>query len=470
MVTKCGIITPVLVLFCLAFLPLSPATAAGTVLEVVLNNQGFTSYEHFKAELYLNNYHDALPDAWIFSILEIMNEFYYWPDFGSDVNYQINTIEPGESWITCLELDFPDIGNVIPFGPMFFWGAWYVDIDHYEYDVKEFWLDEEHKWTATPTITPTPPPTASFTPAPPTGTPTPVVYEPGDLYSFDLGVRNMRYIEASGREGFFQGSSEEEPCNHAGEYPRFNHILTRNLAVMETEVSRRMWWYMQGLKPNLPDDPTQEEYGSDRNSPVQSVTWFECLIFANFLSRSNGFTQCYYTDAEFTTPVNLTNYTTGPFYCNFDADGYRLPTEGEWEYFARAGTTGEFSCDEPNYSAATCDTPFCVFDEFPNLQQHAVFCANDNDSTEKVGLKTGNPWNLKDVHGNVREWCWDWFEAAYPSGPVTDYAGSETGQRRVVRGGGWDSWAQECRSAFRANSPPYSRKISLGFRLVRTIP
>lgn len=170
----------------------------------------------------------------------------------------------------------------------------------------------------------------------------------------------------------------------------------------------------------------------------------------------------------FGTPVDATNYTTGPFYCDFDADGYRLATEGEWEYFTRAGTTGPFSCDEPNYTWATCGSPNCVSGKFPVLEQYAVFCANDPETTVVAGSKLANPWNLKDVHGNVFEWCWDWH-GTYPSGPETDYEGADSGSSRVVRGGDWGDDAQSCRSAARYILTPGGRSYFLGVRFLRSI-
>ena len=488
-----------------------PITYATIDVEMKLNDGGFVSFDHFKAELYLNNHDAAVPEARIFGILEIAGEYYYWPDFGTEVNYREQPIEPGETNLDILEFDFPDIGDVIPFGPMFFWGAWYVDIENYGYDVKEFRLDEAHKWTPTmtpvpstytftPTVTPVPP-TATFTPEPtesptplttsePTGTPTPeptdtpteiptvtptptvtdtpCEFEPGDLYSIDDIVGNMRYVPATGPGGFLQGSSEDEPCNYIDEYSPFTHILTRRMAVMETELTRKMWWDLQALQPDLPDEPTCEELSPGATNPVQYITWNESVLFANLLSLANGYTRCYYTREWFTNPIDVTNYTTGPFYCDFDADGYRLATEGEWEYFTRAGTTGPFSCDELNYTDDTCGSPFCV-GEFPVLEQYAVFCENENGLNQPVGSKLGNPWNLKDVYGNVCEWCWDWYSLAYPIGTLTDYAGVETGLDRVVRSSNWLSSAKSCRSAKRDYSTPNGRSVFLGVRFLRTI-
>jgi len=323
--------------------------------------------------------------------------------------------------------------------------------------------------TETPTNTPTETPTMTPTSTPtetPTSTPIATSTQPsaGDLISVDNIVGNMRYVPAG---TFTQGSPGTEPCRYSNE-TQFTHTLTRNLTVMETEVTRQMWADLLGEPHSHPADPSHTTYSPTLAHPLQQNTWYESVLFANLLSLENGYTRCYYTDAGFGTPVDATNYTTGPFYCDFDADGYRLATEGEWEYFTRAGTTGPFSCDEPNYTDATCGSPYCVSGEFPVLEQYAVFCANDPETTVVAGSKLANPWNLKDVHGNVFEWCWDWH-GTYPSGPETDYEGAGSGSSRVVRGGAWGDDAQSCRSAARYILTPGGRSYFLGVRFLRSI-
>ncbi|MBN2055880.1 formylglycine-generating enzyme family protein, partial [bacterium] len=203
--------------------------------------------------------------------------------------------------------------------------------------------------------------------------------------------------------------------------------------------------------------------------PVGWCTWCEALVFANVMSVQNGFNRCYYTDGSFTTPITPANYTTGPFHCDFDADGYRLPTEGEWEYFCRAGTTGPFSCTEPNYNVSTCAWQSCTLGTLPTFEQHAVFCANKTGGPDVVGTKLPNPWNLLDIHGNSTEWCWDW-DGTYPTGSVTDYTGAASGTVRVARSGYWSSQARVCKSAARWGNTITGRRDFQGIRLVRMIP
>ena len=432
-------------------------------VEMRLNDGGFISFDHFKAELYMKNWGPMASDAAIFGILEALGEYFFWPSFSEEVDFEIHDIHPDESHVIFLEFDFEDIDEFIPFGPMVFWGAWFLDMETWNYDYQDFWFDSAHKWTPTPvpTSTPTAPTsTPTITPSP---TPTPP-FPPGDLLATDPIVGNMRFVPAG---MFTQGSPDTEPCRWEGEGVQFTHILTRHLAVMETEISRQMWADLQGYQATLPNDPSQTSTSPTKSHPVQKCAWFESLLFANLLSLQNGFTQCYYKDADYTTPVTDENYATEPIYCNFNADGYRLPTEGEWEYFTRAGTSGPFSCDEPNYNDDNCEvfTP----GTHPILEQYCVYRANNPGRTEVVGSKLPNPWNLKDVHGNVWEWCWDWFNNSYPTGTVTDYVGPDSGYNRVGRSGCSVSDAKGCRSGYRLQFGTSHPHNNMGFRLVRTV-
>ncbi len=156
-------------LACAAFLLAGSDIRGAIDVDMALNDQGFVSFDHFRAALELNNTGDAVFDAQIFGILEVGGQYFFWPEFTQDVRFGTEDIETGETSIEILDFDFPDIDTFIPFGPMYFWGAWYKTPETYGYDVTEFWLDDAHKWTPTPTPTPVPP---TETPAP-TLTPTP---------------------------------------------------------------------------------------------------------------------------------------------------------------------------------------------------------------------------------------------------------------------------------------------------------
>jgi formylglycine-generating enzyme required for sulfatase activity len=129
---------------------------------------------------------------------------------------------------------------------------------------------------------------------------------------------------------------------------------------------------------------------------------------------------------------------------------YRLPTEAEWEYACRAGSKTPYS--------------FGFGDDKTNLSNFAWFTSNSGGETHAVGQKRPNAWGLHDMHGNVWEWCSDWY-GAYAAGTVTDPTGPAGGSSRVVRGGGWINAAGNCRSADRHGSDPSDRNDYLGFRL-----
>ena len=151
----------------------------------------------------------------------------------------------------------------------------------------------------------------------------------GELYAVDHIAGNMRFVPATGPGGFKQGSDATVFCSLSDEEP-FQHVLTTNLAVMETEVTRQMWEDLQAVRSSLPNDPSNQDYSTGMNDPVQNNTWNQAFLFANLLSIENGFTRAYYADSGFTAPITASNYKSSTIYCDFSANGYRLPTEGEW--------------------------------------------------------------------------------------------------------------------------------------------
>jgi uncharacterized repeat protein (TIGR02543 family) len=197
------------------------------------------------------------------------------------------------------------------------------------------------------------------------------------------------------------------------------------------------------------------------NLPVESVSWYDVILFCNRLSIKEGLTPAYQvtgvTDWEtVTAPSGSRNTTWDAATINPDSDGYRLPTEAQWEYACRAGTTTAFyngNNAENNYHNAL-------------VEAVAWFSRNSGNETKPVGQKTANVWGLHDMHGNVFEWCWDWY-GNYQAGTPTDPTGPDSGDSRVRRGGSWGDGGQYLRSACRAGNHPWNRSNSIGFRLVR---
>jgi formylglycine-generating enzyme required for sulfatase activity len=201
------------------------------------------------------------------------------------------------------------------------------------------------------------------------------------------------------------------------------------------EVTQGEYLALTGNNPSwFNGDRTAEreaDYGVDLNRPVEQVGWDDAVAYC----------------------VALTQQERAAGRIPFD-QAYRLPTEAEWEYACRAGTTTRFSYgDDPDYSG---------------LADYAWYSGNSNGSTHPVGQKLPNPWGLHDMLGNVWELCQDWF-GAYPGGAVVDPQGPDTGWYHVIRGGRWDISAKYSRSAFRYDSlvdPGDSRHGKLGFRVV----
>ncbi|HDQ26177.1 MAG TPA: hypothetical protein ENN43_05460 [bacterium] len=213
--------------------------------------------------------------------------------------------------------------------------------------------------------------------------------------------------------------------------------------------------------------PTTRKY-----EPVTTINWRDMIVWCNAYSEMTGRTPVYYTNEEKTIPLrdstggdyeDLINTTPGSFdnpYVNWSANGYRLPTEGEWEYAARYINGSSWT--PHNYaSGATAD-----YTDDTATGLVAWYPYNSGDVTHDVGGKNPNALGIYDMSGNVREWCWDWYES-YP-GMSADYKGPANGSYRTYRGGSFYSSPDNLQSGFRFYFYPYSGLHDLGFRLVRT--
>jgi formylglycine-generating enzyme len=234
-------------------------------------------------------------------------------------------------------------------------------------------------------------------------------------FTNDLGMAFV-WIEPG---TFMMGSPKSEPGRWDIE-TLHQVTLTQGYYMQTTPVTQRQW------RAVMKKRPSRFKNNGDQ-CPVEQVSWDRAQKFIQKLNKRR------------------------------DRITYCLPTEAQWEYAARAGTSTSFhvgdqlSTDQANYNG-----------KYPMEGRQQ---GENREKTVPVGSFAPNAWGLYDIHGNVWEWCQDWY-GVYPSGPVTDPEGPSSGTRRILRGGSWNSRARDCRSAYRlALSPESCRNGCLGLRL-----
>jgi formylglycine-generating enzyme required for sulfatase activity len=212
----------------------------------------------------------------------------------------------------------------------------------------------------------------------------------------------------------------------------------------ETEVTYQEWKTVLAWAKSKGYEFKNEGKGSGEKHPVTNVNWYDVVKWCNAKSEKEGLAPCY--------KVGGTIYRRGEedsVSCDWRLNGYRLPTEAEWEKAARGGLTGN---------------------RYPNSDSLVVGSANFSwNGTREVGLYARNKYGLRDMAGNVWEWCWDWYKSGYETGTSKDPIGPHAGSVRVLRGGGWNSSANLCRVSYRNTSNPTDCYGSYGLRLVRNL-
>jgi formylglycine-generating enzyme required for sulfatase activity len=216
---------------------------------------------------------------------------------------------------------------------------------------------------------------------------------------------------------FTMGSAEGEANRSADEGPVMQVTLTEDFYLGATDVTQGQYESVTGANPS-------DFKNAGTNAPVEQVTFAEAMAFCQKLTERES--------AAGQLPVGY---------------AFTLPTEAQWEYACRAGTTGAYAGDIPAMS---------------------WFDTNSGGTTHPVGLKKPNAWVLYDMTGNVYQWCLDWYAKRYPGGSVTDPTGPAKGTVHVLRGGGWYYDKTYCRSAYRDFDPGF-RANFIGFRVALSL-
>ena len=244
---------------------------------------------------------------------------------------------------------------------------------------------------------------------------------------------------------FLMGSPSSENWRSDDE---LQHEVTLNdFYISRYEVTQ------QEYKKLIGDNPST--FRGD-NNPIENVTWLEAVNFCNAKSKAENLKPAYEIEDSKVT-------------WDLSADGYRLPTEAEWEYACRAGTSTPFNlehsigADEANFYG---HYPYEIEENYFSQHKLSTKPGIYRGETVEVGSFAPNKLGLYDMHGNVGEWCWDIYDN-YSKEAVTNPTGPSTGTRRVNRGGGWNDFAKNMRSAYRAAAPQERRLYNVGFRLAR---
>lgn len=271
-----------------------------------------------------------------------------------------------------------------------------------------------------------------------------ILFSVGAQEEKSLSAKNMVFIKG----GTFQmGSPESENWREKDE--TLHTVTLDGFYISRYEVTQEEYERVMGKNPSA-------FKGQGKNLPVENVSWYDAVEFCNALSRAEGLSPAYRIDGE-----NVE--------WNKIADGYRLPTESELEYAARAGTKTPFSSAKvPGDSDANfyAHYPYNIEQNYFNDSVLETRPGYYRQKTVEVGSFKPNGNGLYDIHGNVREWCWD-FYGKYPSSAVKNSSGAENGSARIARGGGWNDFGKHLRCAYRSSQIPDEPSSSRGFRVAR---
>jgi formylglycine-generating enzyme required for sulfatase activity len=248
-----------------------------------------------------------------------------------------------------------------------------------------------------------------------------------DLYD-TIVIPNGRYTMGCTNEKI-------DKCDN-DEFPARKVTITRPFEMMKSEVTQELYEEILGSNPS-------HFTSCGENCPVDSVSWYDSIAFANALSEREGLPECYIIKPDNVQPA---------FANILECKGWRLPTEAEWEYAARGGKRQRYAGSQKPYEIAW-------------------YSDNSESTTQPVCSKNTNNIGLCDMSGNVFEWVWDYWDDStenYSNISNADPLGAEQGQFRIYRGGSWFSDAWYSRTSFRSRGTPKTHSVVLGFRLVKT--
>lgn len=237
---------------------------------------------------------------------------------------------------------------------------------------------------------------------------------------------------------FMMGSRDDNKIAENDEQKQ-HEVTVNTFEINKLEVS--VWEWKDYCKKTKKALPVKQAWGWNDNYPITNVTWNDAINYCNWLSKQDGLKPAY--------------KIVGPnVVCDFSANGYRLPTEAEWEFAAKGGNKSKNSL--VSGSTVTEDV--------------AWYVKNSGRRPHAVGTKLPNELGIHDMSGNVWEWCWDWYNQEYykiedgknPKGPIR-------GEKKSVRGGSWDSQENYLRTANRISTSPDKTNEFYGFRLARTV-